>query len=223
MLQPQGLIGFLIIPIVIVISLAVGLAVGYYFKKYQYEKLQKEQKIKADGIILQAQEQSRSIEIQAKDDALKILQAAEAETSRRRGEFAREDDRLTKRRTELDHRLERLEQREQVINKRQSALDKRVNEADKIFAQQMAELQRIGQMTVEEARAVLLEQAEKEARNDMARIIRQIEAEAREQGEVRARELITDAIQRIASDRSSKSASRGCGFRFSPRPNFMAR
>jgi ribonuclease Y len=64
----------------------------------------------------------------------------------------------------------------------------------------MAELQRIGQMSVEEARSLLLVEAEKEARNDMARIIRQIEAEARAEGEKRARELIAESIQRVASD-----------------------
>ncbi len=69
-----------------------------------------------------------------------------------------------------------------------------------MYEQQMAELQRIAQMSVEEARAVLLQEAEKEARADMARIIRQIEAEARAEGEKRARELIAESIQRVASD-----------------------
>jgi len=53
---------------------------------------------------------------------------------------------------------------------------------------------------MDEAKQVLLNEAEKEARNDMARIIRQIEAEARAEGDKRAREIITDAIQRVASE-----------------------
>ncbi len=64
----------------------------------------------------------------------------------------------------------------------------------------MVELQRIAQMTTEEARTVVLAEAEKESRNDMARIIRQIEGEARAEGDKRAREIIADAIQRVASD-----------------------
>ena len=79
-------------------------------------------------------------------------------------------------------------------------MDKRANEVEKLRLQQMTEIQRISQMTMDEARAVLLTEAEKDARVDMARIIRQIEAEAREEGEARARELIADAIQRVASD-----------------------
>ncbi len=68
----------------------------------------------------------------------------------------------------------------------------------------MEELQRISNMSLEEARGILLAEVEKDARNDMARIIRQIEAEAREEGDARARNLITAAIQRVASDHVSE-------------------
>src|SRR4030042_1761145 len=64
----------------------------------------------------------------------------------------------------------------------------------------MEELQRISQMTPEEARGILLAEVEKDARSDMARIIRQGEAEAQEEGDRRAREIITTAIQRVASE-----------------------
>ena len=107
---------------------------------------------------------------------------------------------MNKRRSDLDHRIERLEVREQAINKRQSLIDKRANEIEKMYAQQLGELQRIAQMSVEEAREILLQEAEKEGRADMARIIRQIEGEARAEGEKRAREIIADAIQRVASE-----------------------
>ena len=96
--------------------------------------------------------------------------------------------------------MKSLELREQAFNKRQSAVDKRANDIEKMYSQQIEELQKIGQMTVEEARTVLLAEVEKDSRADMARIIRQIETEAREDGERRARELIADAIQRVASD-----------------------
>ncbi len=164
------------------------------------QRKSKEEQAKLDSKVQKAQEEARTIELQAKDNALKVMQSAEAENARRRGELSREDDRLQKRRTELDHRFERLEQREQNLNKRQSALDKRTNDVEKMYTDQVAELQRIAEMTSEEARNVLLVEVEKEARSDMARIIRQIENEAREEGENRARALVADAIQRVASD-----------------------
>jgi ribonuclease Y len=184
----------------ILVGLGVGIAGGYYLKQYLYEKVQREQKLKADSLLQKAEEEARSTRLQAKDDVLKMTQAAEAENSRRRAELRNEDDRLAKRRAEMDHRLEKMELREQTINKRQSILDKRANDVEKAYSQQLAELQRIAEMSVEEARQALLAEVEKDARSDMARIIRQIESEARDEGEARARELITDAIQRVASD-----------------------
>ncbi len=155
---------------------------------------------KAGNILDEAKEQARQMEIQARDRALDVHQKAELEINRRRSELSKEEDRLQKRREELDGRIDRLEKREQNLNKRQSILDKRVNEIERLHEQEMEELQRISQMSTDEARSLLLAEVEKEARMDMARVIRQIEAEAREEGENRARKLIASAIQRVASD-----------------------
>ena len=189
------------------LALVVGLAVGYFFNRYLSEKAQRQQREKADKILQEAKAQAQAIEIQARDNALKSTQAAEAEIGRLRSELNREEERLQKRRSELDLRVERLEQREQTVNKRQSAVDRRFNEIENLHKQQMDELQKIAQMSTDEARAILLNEVEKESRNDMARIIRQIEAEAREEGERRARKLIADAIQRVASDHVAEVAT----------------
>lgn len=196
----MGKFGLETLVLILLVDVVILAGVAYWLTRYLAEKFKKDQQNKADSVLLQANEKAREIELEAKDRALKALQEAEAEINRRRMEINREEDRLQKRRAELDQRFERLEQREQAVNKRQSAVDKRLNEIEKMYEQQMAELQRIAQMSVEEARVVLLQEAEKEARADMARIIRQIEAEARAEGEKRARELIAESIQRVASD-----------------------
>jgi ribonuclease Y len=186
--------------VILIIVCVVSIVIGYIISSAVAQRKTKEEQAKLDSKIQKAQEEARLVELQAKDNALKVMQSAEAENARRRSDLNNEDDRLQKRRTELDHRFERLEQREQNLNKRQSALDKRSNDVEKMYVEQLAELQRIAEMTSEEARNVLLEEVEKEARSDMARIIRQIENEAREEGESRARQLVADAIQRVASD-----------------------
>jgi ribonuclease Y len=197
MRQPPD-VGFLII--VVIASLVVIAIVTFLLVRFFVSRFKKEQIEKADILIQAATEKAKVIEIVARDKALKLVQESESEIARRRQDIMREDDRQQKRRAELDHRIERLEQREQNLNKRQSALDKRANEIEKLYSDQLEELQRIGQMSMEDAKQVLLNEAEKEARNDMARIIRQIEGEARSEGDKRAREIITDAIQRVASE-----------------------
>jgi len=189
------------------LALLLGLVVGYFFSRYQSEKTLHQQREKSESILKGANEQARLIEIQARDNALKIAQAAENEITQRRAELNREEDRQQKRRAELDSRFERTEQREITLNKRQSAIDRRANEVEKTHAVQMERLQQISVMTQEEARQILLAEVEKEARGDMARIMRQIEAEAREEGEKRARKLIADAIQRVASEHVAEVTS----------------
>jgi ribonucrease Y len=187
------LIGFIVLCVVVTI-----VVINTSKKRYL-----REQENKADNIIKVATEKARVIELEAKDESLKVMKETEGEIQRRRGDLSREEERLQKRRSELDFRLERLEQREANLNKRQSALDRRANEIERMQEQHLAELQKIAQMTMEEAHEELLQVAEKEARSDMVRIIRQIEAEARQDGEKRAREIVADAIQRVASDHVS--------------------
>jgi ribonuclease Y len=177
---------------VIVLSIVGSQIIARVSKRSEKEKYTK--------LLQQAEEESKRIKYEAKEQALKIKEESEKENTRKRGELAREDDRLQKRRDDLDKRIERLEQRELQVNRRQSSVDKRSNEVEQLYDDQMQKLQQISQMTVDEARVVLLNEVEKEAKSDMARIIRQIESEARQEGEKRARGIITDAIQRVASD-----------------------
>ncbi len=186
--------------IINVLVLVIGVVAGYFIHRYQAEQRVKGQQDKADTILKGANEQARLIESQARDNATKVVQAAETEIKERRVELNKESDRLDKRRSELDNRADRLEQREATVNKRQSQVDKRGNEIDKLYEDEMKKLEQIAQMTQDDAKKDLFAAVEKEARGDMARIIRQIEAEAREEGEKRARKLIADAIQRVASE-----------------------
>jgi ribonuclease Y len=181
-------------------DLLVGLVIGFAIAQIQNKSKKEQQRNEAEHLLNLAKEEAQNLELQAKDKALQVRQVAEGEIVRRRTELSREEDRLQKRREELDLRLDRLEKREQMLNKRQSFLDKRTNDLEKLHEQELQELQRIGQMTIDEARSHLFEEVEKDARADMARIIRQVETEAHEEGDRRARELIAGAIQRVASE-----------------------
>ena len=187
-----------------VIILIVGVAAGFFFHRYRMEQLAKGQQDKADAILKGANEQARLIESQARETATKIINVAESDVKERRAELNKESDRLDKRRSEMDKRADRLEQREQALNKRQSQVDRRGNEIDKLHEEQVKKLEEISQLTQDDAKKELFAAVEKEARGDMARIMRQIEAEAREEGEKRARKLIADAIQRVASEHVSE-------------------
>jgi ribonuclease Y len=183
-----------------ILVLVIGLAAGYFFHRYQAERTLKGKQEKAEDIIKAANSQASMINKDARENATKIVQAAESEMKERRVEMNREMERLDKRRSELDSRFDKIEQREQTLNKRQSQIDKRGNDMEKLYEEEVKKLEQIAQLSQDEAKKELFAAVEKEARGDMARIMRQIEAEAREEGEKRARKLIADAIQRVASE-----------------------
>lgn len=189
---------------IIVLLLLIILGATYFLSQMLNKRFEKAQQLDAENVILVSREKAQVIESDAKGNAIKVLNEAEGEIQRRRGELTREDDRLQKRRIDLDHRVEKIEQREGNLNKRQSNLDKRQNDIDKMSTKQLEELQRVSNMTVDEARQELLAKVEKESRADMARIIRQIEQEARAEGDKKARDIIVTAIQRVASDQVSE-------------------
>ena len=158
----------------------------------------------AKAILDKSETESKAIIVEAENKAKVRLDEADAKITRRRREMDEEDERIQRRRNELDKQLERIEQRDQKLNKRQSRLDKKENELQQIEAEKIEKLQIIAQMTVDEARQELLNSIELDARNDMARIIRQVDAETREIADFRAREVISMAVQRLASEHVSE-------------------
>lgn len=200
-----------------------ALAGGYFFGQSSgRSSLLQQQEVEGQSALTKAREEANSIVTDANERSLQItadaesrarnkLDEAEESTSRRRKELDREEEGLERRRKtldkraeDIDNRQERLEQREQTLNKRQSRLDKKENELRQFEEQKIEELQRIAQMTTDEAREIVLAEAEQNARLDMARIVRQVEAEARDEADKRARSIISMAIQRLASEHVSE-------------------
>jgi ribonuclease Y len=158
----------------------------------------------AERIIMEAETEAKENLIQARDEALKLRNELEQEHKRRDRELRQEEDRLQKRRIGLDERFEQLDKRERQISQRQSTLDKRFNKLETLEKERLAELERVSNMSQDEAKDLLLKTVEQDARQDMARVIREVEAEAMEESERRARKIVTLAVQRIASDQVSE-------------------
>lgn len=190
--------------IAVVIALAAGGLIGYFLRQLQLERKVKGRQAEAERLLEESRTKARDLELEARDKALQIRDEAEKELTRRRSELSKEEERIQNRRSDLDRRMDQLEKRDQTLNKRQSSLDRRTNELEERHEEILVELERVSSMTRDEAKTQLLEEVERESRTDMVRIIRQIEEEAQHEGEKRARELIADAIQRVASDHVSE-------------------
>ncbi|HYO89511.1 MAG TPA: ribonuclease Y [Candidatus Limnocylindrales bacterium] len=192
--------------IALVAGVAIGAGVLYYLDNQRISGRRQRAEQEAQSALQQAQLQSQEVQRDAAEKAKHVLDEANETALRRRRDLDREDERMQNRREDLDKRFERLDLREQTLNKRQSRLDKQQTDLEKLEEERSAELQRIAQMSVDEAKRELMVIAEQEARNDVARIIRQVEAEAKEEAESRAREVISMTVQRLASEQVSEIA-----------------
>ena len=190
--------------IAVVIALAAGAVIGYFLRQLQLERNVRGRQAEAERLLEDARTKARDVELEARDQALSIRDEAEKELTRRRSELSKEEERIQNRRADLDRRMDDLEKRDQNLAKRQSSLDRKANDLEQRQEQIVVELERVSSMTRDEAKNQLLQEVERDARTDMVRIIRQIEEEAQHEGEKRARELIADAIQRVASDHVSE-------------------
>ncbi|MBX3082785.1 MAG: ribonuclease Y [Anaerolineae bacterium] len=210
---------FITLPLVFLLELVTIVAAiiaGWYFGARRGRKIlltEQEEIIsgkrkladeEAARIVSEADSRAKQIEIKARDEMLKLTGEAEESIKRRRAEVDREIERLDRRREEMDRKVERVEQRDRDLNKRQSAIDKRKQDLDKMVEERKAELERVAQMTRDEARGELLAAVETEARSDMARRMRELEEELKEDSDRRARDVISLAIQRLASDQVSE-------------------
>lgn len=162
----------------------------------EYEKLDRE----VTETRKAAEREAQTIIAGAQEEARAVRNEAERVTNQRYKDLARAEERIDGRQSTLDKQSQKLESREQILNKRQSRLDKRANKLEELEAERTEELQRVANMTTDEAKQHLLVAVEAEARQDMARIMREIEDAAKETAEEKARELIALAIQRVASE-----------------------
>ncbi len=186
--------------LVFALGLASGIVLAYLWLSRGARRLRLNAEQEAQNILAVAGVEAQDAIRQAHDEAVLIRAEVEEEINRRRSNLSREEDRIQKRREQLDQRFERLEEREQRLNKRQSKLDKQRNELLQIREERMTALERVAEMSRDEAREHLLILVEEDTRLDMARRIRELEDELSVEADARARELIAIAIQRVASD-----------------------
>lgn len=186
------------------ITLVIGLVVGYFVgDKLRLQRYQQEMgdlEAMRTRLLEEAEKQARDIVLNGKDEALKLQQEVEADAKQQSRQVRNEENRLRKRREQLDNRQERIDRREQTVNKRRGTLERRWNELEKLEGKQRAELERVANLSTEDAQAIILEQVAEETRQDMARVIREEELRAKEEADRRARRIITAAIQRLASE-----------------------
>jgi len=157
-----------------------------------------------DRLIAEARAKQKEILLEAKDEAITLAKTAETENRERRAELQRYETRLDKKDEQLDQRLAAVDQRERRLVEKELELEAEREKIAQLQSEQQTELARVAGLSMDEARGLLLKRVEDEMRDITNRKVHDLEQEARETADVRAREIITMALQRYAAEHTAE-------------------
>ena len=190
-------------------ALAVGLVLGVIFRKVIGEAEIGSAEEAASKILTEAKKEAESAKkealISAKEDIMSQRNDFEREMKERRAEVSRMENRINKKEENLDKKTESLEKKSEQLDKKikdNEALEEKIKEA---IAAQRKKLEEISGITAEEAKQELIEQVESEVKHELAQRIDELEAQFKEEADEKAKNILSLAIQRYASDHVSEA------------------
>lgn len=175
-------------------ALVAGLGIGYGLRQSIFKKTEEGARKKAKEIILEA-----------KGEALKIKEEAKKEENERKKYLDELEERLRKREEAYDDRLAQLEKKREELDKKEEEVAKIKKDLLAIRKEQEELLEKIAKLSKERAREVLLNLIEKEYKDDALKKIKEIEEATKEEAENKAKKIIADVIQRIASEQTTET------------------
>ena len=186
------------------ILLLAGLLIGYFVRiliaRYRLNSAEQKRKLILDSAVKEAETKKKEIILEAKDKVIEERKLLEKEFRERNFELQQSQRRLVQKEDALDKRVDTLDKKEREIEAEEKEIKKQTEELKKAHEKHLKELERVAQMTAQEAKQHLMNEMLEEAKRDSINLIKKIEDEAREQGEVTAREIIVTTIQRNAAE-----------------------
>lgn len=191
-----------VITLVIVAPVTWLLATNY--RKGVYEKkigsAEERSREIIDEALKVAETKKREALLEAKEESLRTKNELEKESKERRAEITRQERRLQNKEENLDKKTEALEKREGGLTAREENLNKKNAELDGLLEKEKVELERISGFTSEQAKTYLLQTVEEDVKHDTAKLIKEMEARAKEEASKKAREYVVGAIQKCSAD-----------------------
>jgi ribonuclease Y len=189
-----------IMVLAVLIGLAIGALIGYVVRRLVVGRRYEAAKQEASGVLGEAREQKRALLLEAKEEGLKIRSAAESELRERRSELQSYERRLANREENADGRAANLERRENELTKKHQKTESLRTELEDLREQEVTRLEEIANLSVADAREELMRRTEDEIQHEVAVRYRDAEQRAREEANDKARNVLGEAIQRLASE-----------------------
>lgn len=193
--------------ILLAVGIPAGMIAGYLARKFWAVRESSSVEAKAKNLIDQAKAKQKEILIQAKDKAIGVIDEAKKEINDRRRELRHFQERLEKREALFDQKILDLEGKQQKIIDKAREVEKIKEQIKKIKDEQMGKLEKIAELTQEQAKKILLENTETRMKDELLSRIRKLQAQGQEELEKEGRDLLSAVIQRIASSHVSETTT----------------
>ncbi len=158
-----------------------------------------------DEAVKTAENKKRESLLEIKEESIKAKNDLDKEIKERRAEISRNERRIEQKESTIDKKLDSLEKREASCSAKEADLDKQKAEVAKLHEERVRELERISGLTSEQAKDYLLKAVEEDVKIDTAKLIKEMEAVAKEEASRKAKDYIVTAIQKCAADQVSES------------------
>jgi len=194
----------LVVGLVALVAVIVGFGIALLLRRSFALASETTARANADRLLAEARARQNQIILEAKDEALKVAKTAELENRERRAELQRYEGRLDKKDEQLDQKITQVDERDRLLGQKEQELEGERGKIAQLQDEQRTELARVASLTMEEARGLLLDRVEEEMRDITGRRVRELEIEARERADERARDIITMALQRYAAEHTAE-------------------
>ena len=183
-----------------IIGVVAGAAFVFFFRRFRLTREVRNAEKRAAKLSAEAEIKAKGIIREAKAEADKMKSSTEAEYRERRSELQRNENRLVQKETTLEHKLEDLERRGRDLTSKEERLDGLRTQLEEAHNKELERLETISGMSSDEAKNILLDAMTVELRDETSRRIRSWEAELKETESKKTQEILSQAIQRCASD-----------------------
>jgi len=191
-----------VVTLVIAVPVSCLAAVSYHKKVVESKIGSADEKAREiiDEAMKVAETKKREAMLEAKEENLKAHNELEKETKERRAELQKYEKRVLTKEETIDKKMEAIEQREAAYTAKEAEIRKREESARELEDKRVQELERISGLTSEQAKEYLLKAVEDDVKHDTAKMIKELESQAKEEADKKAKEYVVNAIQKCAAD-----------------------
>ena len=193
--------------IFIVAALVSGLVIGYIVRRIQASQQVNSAEAKIQRMLDDAKTKQKEIVLAAKTQAVEIAEATKKQENEFRSQIIKVEQRLERKENDLEHKGVELEKKREQFTQKTEELQKREDEIEVLRQQQVTKLEAVAGLSREDAKKVLLESVEKSVSTDMTDLVRKLVANARQEADKEARNIVASAIERCASEVATETTT----------------